>query len=124
MSLLFEENKRVDLSPLFKENERDEMRFATARPARCVNSKLEEVAKAVKFGGSGRRVVCGVVGEEREREGESKLPVGKKIVGVREGAADEVGKGTADEVGKGTAGAREGAAGGKWTASDGRPGSN
>ncbi|KAK3029167.1 hypothetical protein RJ639_039722 [Escallonia herrerae] len=53
LSSMFEENKTVDLSPLFKENEREEkeeMRFATARLASCVISKLEEVAEAVKFG--------------------------------------------------------------------------
>ncbi|KAK3002191.1 hypothetical protein RJ639_022493 [Escallonia herrerae] len=53
LSPLFEENKRVDLSPLFKENEREEkkeMRFVMARPTSYVISKLEEVAKAVKFG--------------------------------------------------------------------------
>ncbi|KAK2975947.1 hypothetical protein RJ640_013439 [Escallonia rubra] len=47
------ENKRVDLSSLFEENkmgEKEEMRFTTARPASCVISKLDEVAKAVKFG--------------------------------------------------------------------------
>ncbi|KAK2979071.1 hypothetical protein RJ640_026021 [Escallonia rubra] len=41
-----DEKKRVDLSPLFEENkreEKEEMRFATARPASCVISKLEEV---------------------------------------------------------------------------------
>ncbi|KAK3019859.1 hypothetical protein RJ639_004104 [Escallonia herrerae] len=141
LSSLFKDNKRVDLSPLFEQNEREdkeEMRFVTARPASYVISKLEEVGKAVKFRvrlqglenrgraaavhrkgtavvrrGSGRRVVCGLVGEERERKGESKLPAGNKTAGVREGAAGEVGKGIADEVGKGTVGVREGAAGGK-----------
>lgn len=41
-----------DLSPLFEEKkreEREELRFATTRPASSVISKLEEVAKSVKF---------------------------------------------------------------------------
>ena len=41
-----------DLSPLFEEKkreEKEELRFATTRPASSVISKLEEVAKAVKF---------------------------------------------------------------------------
>ncbi|KAK2968191.1 hypothetical protein RJ640_018284 [Escallonia rubra] len=44
---------QVDLLPLFEENkreEKEEMRFETARPTSCVILKLEEVAKAVKFG--------------------------------------------------------------------------
>ncbi|KAK3026952.1 hypothetical protein RJ639_040358 [Escallonia herrerae] len=50
---LLTKSAQFDLSPLFEENkreEKEEMRFATARPASCVISKLEEVAKAVKFG--------------------------------------------------------------------------
>ncbi|KAK3016420.1 hypothetical protein RJ639_007067 [Escallonia herrerae] len=46
------QNKRVDMSSLFEENEREEKeetRFTTARSASCMISKLEEVAKAVKF---------------------------------------------------------------------------
>ncbi|KAJ7955624.1 Non-specific serine/threonine protein kinase [Quillaja saponaria] len=41
-----------DLSPLFEEKkreEKEELRFATTRPASSVISKLEEVAKALKF---------------------------------------------------------------------------
>ncbi|KAK1436354.1 hypothetical protein QVD17_02133 [Tagetes erecta] len=41
-----------DLSPLFEEKkreEKEEMRFATTEPATAVVSKLEEVAKSVKF---------------------------------------------------------------------------
>uniref|UniRef100_A0A7N0TGG4 non-specific serine/threonine protein kinase n=1 Tax=Kalanchoe fedtschenkoi TaxID=63787 RepID=A0A7N0TGG4_KALFE len=41
-----------DLSPLFEEKkreEKEEMRFATTRPASSVISRLEEVGKAVKF---------------------------------------------------------------------------
>ncbi|XWS17775.1 hypothetical protein CRYUN_Cryun33cG0096500 [Craigia yunnanensis] len=38
-----------DLSPLFEEKKREEMRFATTRPASSVISRLEEMAKSVKF---------------------------------------------------------------------------
>ncbi|KAK2977146.1 hypothetical protein RJ640_027759 [Escallonia rubra] len=50
---LVTKSAQFDLSSLFEENkreEKEEMRFATAGPASCVISKLEEVAKAVKFG--------------------------------------------------------------------------
>ncbi|KAK3016197.1 hypothetical protein RJ639_006030 [Escallonia herrerae] len=40
---------QFDLSPLFEDKKREEMRFAIARPASSMISKLEEVAKEVKF---------------------------------------------------------------------------
>ncbi|CAM9001055.1 hypothetical protein QQ045_000950 [Rhodiola kirilowii] len=61
-----------DLSPLFEENkrqERQELRFATSRPASSVISKLEEVAKAGKFNFKRSDSIVRLQGQERGRKG-------------------------------------------------------
>ncbi|CAM9001885.1 unnamed protein product [Rhodiola kirilowii] len=61
-----------DLSPLFEENkrqERQELRFATSRPASSVISKLEEVAKAGKFNFKISDSIVRLQGQERGRKG-------------------------------------------------------
>eukprot|EP00262_Sarcandra_glabra_P013190 TRINITY_DN3603_c0_g4_i1.p1 TRINITY_DN3603_c0_g4~~TRINITY_DN3603_c0_g4_i1.p1 ORF type:complete len:428 (-),score=34.59 TRINITY_DN3603_c0_g4_i1:225-1508(-) len=70
-----------DLSPLFefeeKKREKQEMRFATTQPASCIVSKLEEVAKAVKF--SVKKSEGGVVLMGRERGRKGKLAIAAEI---------------------------------------------
>ncbi|KAG9456297.1 hypothetical protein H6P81_000805 [Aristolochia fimbriata] len=69
-----------DLSPLFEEKiktEKEEMRFATTRPASSVISKLEEVAKAVKFSVRKSETSVRLQGQERGRKG--KLAIAAEI---------------------------------------------
>ncbi|XP_057428685.1 CBL-interacting serine/threonine-protein kinase 6 [Lotus japonicus] len=61
-----------DLSPLFEERkreEKEEMRFATTRPASSVISRLEEVAKAGKFDVKKSEGKVRLQGQERGRKG-------------------------------------------------------
>ncbi|XP_022965758.1 CBL-interacting serine/threonine-protein kinase 6-like [Cucurbita maxima] len=61
-----------DLSPLFEEKKREdkeEMRFATSSPASSVISKLEEVAKAVKFDVKKSESWVRLQGQEKGRKG-------------------------------------------------------
>lgn len=74
-----------DLSPLFEEKKREErveLRFATTRPAGAVISKLEEVAKAVKFNvrKSGDESCVRLQGQENGRKG--KLGIAADIFAV------------------------------------------
>ncbi len=74
-----------DLSPLFEEKkreEREELRFATTRSAGAVISKLEEVAKAVKFNvrKSGDESCVRLQGQENGRKG--KLGIAADIFAV------------------------------------------
>ncbi|XP_058754167.1 CBL-interacting serine/threonine-protein kinase 6 [Vicia villosa] len=72
-----------DLSPLFEEKkreEREEMRFATAGTASGVISKLEEVAKAVKFDVKSSDTKVRLQGQERGRKG--KLAIAADIYAV------------------------------------------
>nr|DAD27392.1 TPA_asm: hypothetical protein HUJ06_028860 [Nelumbo nucifera] len=59
-----------DLSPLFEEKkreEKEELRFATTRPASSVISRLEEVARAMKFSVKKSESVVKLQGQERGR---------------------------------------------------------
>lgn len=61
-----------DLSPLFEEKkreEKEEMRFATSSPASSVISKLEEVAKSVKFDVKKSESWVRLQGQEKGRKG-------------------------------------------------------
>ncbi|XP_027359638.1 CBL-interacting serine/threonine-protein kinase 6-like isoform X1 [Abrus precatorius] len=72
-----------DLSPLFEEKkreEKEEMRFATTRPASSVISRLEEVAKAVKFDVKKSDTKVRLQGQERGRKG--KLAIAADIYAV------------------------------------------
>ncbi|KAI3801730.1 hypothetical protein L1987_29843 [Smallanthus sonchifolius] len=74
-----------DLSPLFEEKKREEkqeIRFATMKPAGAVVSKLEEVAKAVKFSvkKSGDESSLRLQGHENGRKG--KLGISADIFAV------------------------------------------
>ncbi|KAD4180027.1 hypothetical protein R6Q59_023505 [Mikania micrantha] len=74
-----------DLSPLFEEKkreEKEEMRFATTEPATAVVSKLEEVAKSVKFSvkKSGDESSLRLQGHEVGRKG--KLGIAAEIFAV------------------------------------------
>uniref|UniRef100_A0A7N0V4Z5 non-specific serine/threonine protein kinase n=1 Tax=Kalanchoe fedtschenkoi TaxID=63787 RepID=A0A7N0V4Z5_KALFE len=72
-----------DLSPLFEEKkkeERQELRFATARPASSVISRLEEVAKAGKFNFNRSDSIVRLQGQEKGRKG--KLAIEAEIFSV------------------------------------------
>ncbi|KAG6587831.1 CBL-interacting serine/threonine-protein kinase 6, partial [Cucurbita argyrosperma subsp. argyrosperma] len=72
-----------DLSPLFEEKkreEKEELRFATTRPASSVISKLEEVAKAGKFSVKKSESRVRLQGEACGRKG--KLAVAAEIFAV------------------------------------------
>lgn len=74
-----------DLSPLFEEKkreEKEEMRFATTEPATTVVSKLEEVAKSMKFSvkKSGDHSSLRLQGQEMGRKG--KLGIAAEIFAV------------------------------------------
>lgn len=72
-----------DLSPLFEEKkreEKEELRFATTRPASSVISKLEEVAKAGKFSVKKSESRVRLQGQECGRKG--KLAVAAEIFAV------------------------------------------
>ncbi|KAI3771855.1 hypothetical protein L6452_03026 [Arctium lappa] len=74
-----------DLSPLFEEKKREEkheIRFATMKPAGAVVSKLEEVAKAMKFSvkKSGDESSLRLQGHEMGRKG--KLGIAAEIMAV------------------------------------------
>ncbi|XP_038879334.1 CBL-interacting serine/threonine-protein kinase 6 [Benincasa hispida] len=72
-----------DLSPLFEEKkreEKEELRFATTRPASSVISKLEEVAKAGKFSIKKSESRVRLQGQECGRKG--KLAVAAEIFAV------------------------------------------
>ncbi|KAA0035062.1 CBL-interacting serine/threonine-protein kinase 6-like [Cucumis melo var. makuwa] len=72
-----------DLSPLFEEKkreEKEELRFATTRPASSVISKLEEVAKAGKFSVKKSESRVRLQGQECGRKG--KLSVAAEIFAV------------------------------------------
>ncbi|XP_068647070.1 CBL-interacting serine/threonine-protein kinase 6-like [Aristolochia californica] len=68
-----------DLSPLFEEKkmEKEEMRFATTKPASSVISTLEEVAKAGKFSVKKSDTSVRLQGQERGRKG--KLSIAAEI---------------------------------------------
>lgn len=74
-----------DLSPLFEEKkreEKEEMRFATTEPAEAVVSKLEEVAKSMKFSvkKSGDESSLRLQGHENGRKG--KLGIAAELFAV------------------------------------------
>ncbi|GAV83122.1 Pkinase domain-containing protein/NAF domain-containing protein [Cephalotus follicularis] len=72
-----------DLSPLFEEKKREdkeELRFATTRPASSVISTLEEVAKAVKFSVKKSETRVKLQGQECGRKG--KLAINADIFAV------------------------------------------
>ncbi|XP_057969773.1 CBL-interacting serine/threonine-protein kinase 6 [Malania oleifera] len=72
-----------DLSPLFEEKrreEKEELRFATTRPASSVISKLEEVAKAVRFDVKKSESTVRLQGQERGRKG--KLAIAAELYSV------------------------------------------
>ncbi|KDP38667.1 hypothetical protein JCGZ_04020 [Jatropha curcas] len=72
-----------DLSPLFEEKkreEKEELRFATTRPASSVISKLEEVAKAGKFSVKKSETKVRMQGQESGRKG--KLAIAAEIFAV------------------------------------------
>ncbi|MFQ6619165.1 hypothetical protein Gotur_001129 [Gossypium turneri] len=72
-----------DLSPLFEEKKREEkqeLRFATTRPASSVISRLEEVAKSVKFSVKKNESRVRLQGQECGRKG--KLAVAADIFTV------------------------------------------
>ncbi|KAJ4840969.1 CBL-interacting serine/threonine-protein kinase 6 [Turnera subulata] len=72
-----------DLSPLFEEKkreEKEELRFATTRPASSVISRLEEVAKAGKFSVKKSDTKVKLQGQERGRKG--KLAIAAEIFAV------------------------------------------
>ncbi|KAE8710477.1 CBL-interacting protein kinase 5 [Hibiscus syriacus] len=72
-----------DLSPLFEERKREEneeLRFATTRPASSVISRLEEVAKSVKFNVKKSESRVRLQGQECGRKG--KLAIAADIFAV------------------------------------------
>ncbi|EEF28408.1 CBL-interacting serine/threonine-protein kinase 6 [Ricinus communis] len=72
-----------DLSPLFEEKkreEKEELRFATTRPASSVISTLEEVAKAGKFSVKKSETKVRMQGQESGRKG--KLAIAAEIFAV------------------------------------------
>jgi len=69
-----------DLSPLFEEKKREEMRFATAGTPSSVISRLEEVAKAGKFDMKSSETKVRLQGQERGRKG--KLAIAADIYSV------------------------------------------
>ncbi|XP_050206875.1 CBL-interacting serine/threonine-protein kinase 6 [Mercurialis annua] len=72
-----------DLSPLFEEKkreEKEELRFATMRPASSVISRLEEVAKAGKFSVKKSETKVRMQGQESGRKG--KLGIAAEIFAV------------------------------------------
>ncbi|GMJ11094.1 SNF1-RELATED PROTEIN KINASE 3.14, SOS3-interacting protein 3, CBL-INTERACTING PROTEIN KINASE 6 [Hibiscus trionum] len=72
-----------DLSPLFEEGrkeEKEELRFATTRPASSVISRLEEVAKSVKFNVKKSESSVRLQGQECGRKG--KLGIAADIFAV------------------------------------------
>lgn len=72
-----------DLSPLFEEKkraEKEELRFATTRPASSVISRFEEVAKAVKFNVKTSESRVRLQGQESGRKG--KLAINADIFAV------------------------------------------
>ncbi|KAF3452965.1 hypothetical protein FNV43_RR03398 [Rhamnella rubrinervis] len=72
-----------DLSPLFEEKkreEKEELRFATTRPASSVISKLEEVAKAMKFNVKKSESRVRLQGQESGRKG--KLAIAAEFFAV------------------------------------------
>ncbi|OAY46900.1 CBL-interacting serine/threonine-protein kinase 6 [Manihot esculenta] len=72
-----------DLSPLFEEKkreEKEELRFATTRPASSVISRLEEVAKAGKFSVKKSETKVRMQGQESGRKG--KLAIAAEIFAV------------------------------------------
>ncbi|NP_001310810.1 CBL-interacting serine/threonine-protein kinase 6 [Ziziphus jujuba] len=72
-----------DLSPLFEEKkreEKEELRFATTRPASSVISRLEEVAKAMKFSVKKSESTVRLQGQECGRKG--KLAIAAEIFAV------------------------------------------
>ena len=72
-----------DLSPLFEEKkreEKEELRFATTRPASSVISRLEEVAKAGKFSIKKSETKVRMQGQEYGRKG--KLAIAAEIFAV------------------------------------------
>ncbi|TKY54710.1 CBL-interacting serine/threonine-protein kinase 6 [Spatholobus suberectus] len=69
-----------DLSPLFEEKKREEMRFATAGTPSSVISRLEEVAKAGKFDVKSSETTVRLQGQERGRKG--KLAIAADIYAV------------------------------------------
>ncbi|KAB2049838.1 hypothetical protein E1A91_A13G215300v1 [Gossypium mustelinum] len=71
-----------DLSPLFEEKKREEeeLRFATTRPASSVISRLEEVAKSVKFNVKKSESKVRLQGQECGRKG--KLAIAADIFAV------------------------------------------
>ncbi|KAK6942282.1 Protein kinase domain [Dillenia turbinata] len=72
-----------DLSPLFEEKRREEkkeLRFATTKPAECVISKLEEVARAGKFDVKKSESKLRMQGQESGRKG--KLAIAANIYAV------------------------------------------
>ncbi|QCD80517.1 CBL-interacting serine/threonine-protein kinase 6 [Vigna unguiculata] len=69
-----------DLSPLFEEKKREEMRFATAGTPSSVISRLEEVAKAGKFDVKSSETKVRLQGQERGRKG--KLAIAADIYAV------------------------------------------
>lgn len=72
-----------DLSPLFEEKkreEKEEMRFATTRPASSVISRLEEVAEAARFNVKKSESGVRLQGQESGRKG--KLAINAEIFSV------------------------------------------
>ncbi|CAJ1944813.1 unnamed protein product [Sphenostylis stenocarpa] len=69
-----------NLSPLFEEKKREEMRFATAGTPSSVISRLEEVAKAGKFDVKSSETKVRLQGQERGRKG--KLAIAADIYAV------------------------------------------
>ncbi|CAJ1975552.1 unnamed protein product [Sphenostylis stenocarpa] len=71
-----------NLSPLFEEKKKEEkeIRFATTRPASSVISRLEEVAKAVKFDVKKSETKVRLQGQERGRKG--KLAIAADLYAV------------------------------------------
>ncbi|KAH1042313.1 hypothetical protein AAZX31_09G091300 [Glycine max] len=71
-----------DLSPLFEEKKREEkeLRFATTRPASSVISRLEDLAKAVKFDVKKSETKVRLQGQENGRKG--KLAIAADLYAV------------------------------------------
>ena len=69
-----------NLSPLFEEKRKEEMRFATAGTPSSVISRLEEVAKAGKFDVKSSETKVRLQGQERGRKG--KLAIAADIYAV------------------------------------------
>jgi len=71
-----------DLSPLFEEKKREEkeLRFATTRPASSVISRLEDLAKAVKFDVKKSETKVRLQGQEKGRKG--KLAIAADLYAV------------------------------------------